>query len=74
MKLPVEIFDAICNSKVSIAYLTNHLNDCIGRQERNVAWLYCYCRATFMIEMDGSQHEEIEHATEMTDCGQCVWD
>jgi hypothetical protein len=77
IKLPCDIFDAICNSHLSVSYLTKHLEQ--HEQEHKIAWLCCYCGASFMSEVDGSHHEERTHTeisdycfhANLMDCEQC---
>ena len=59
IKLPFEVFNAICNSQVSIAFLKESLEkcDCCCR------WMCCYCGLRFSTEMECLHHEDQIHVT-----------
>lgn len=67
IKLPCVIFDAICNSQLSVAYLARRLEEFTGELEAEVVWLCSYCGASYMSEADGILHEVREHTTEKSD-------
>ena len=77
IKLPPDIFYAICQSQVSIAYLTRHLLE--NGQETRGAWLCCYCGLQFVTEAECQQHEDrhtsdvcfYANALECLDCIHC---
>lgn len=60
IKLPFHIFDAICNSHVTVTYLKHFLEEAETEVECR-AWLCCYCGARFVSEADCDQHEVGEH-------------
>ena len=59
IKLPFDIFDAICNSQVSIAFLKQSLE----KSDRDYRWMCCCCGLRFSTEMECLHHEDQIHVT-----------
>ena len=67
IKLPCDIFDAICNSQLSVAFLARRLEEFTGKQEAEKIWLCSYCGTIYESEADGILHEVREHTTKSCD-------
>lgn len=67
IKLPCDIFDAICNSQLSVAFLARRLEEFTRKQEAEIMWLCSYCGAIYESEADGILHEVSEHTTKSCD-------
>ena len=67
IKLPCDIFDAICNSQLSVAFLARRLEEFTRKQETEIMWLCSYCGAIYESEADGILHEVREHTTKSCD-------
>ena len=59
IKLPFDIFDAICNSQVSIAFLKQSLE----KSDWDYRWMCCCCGLRFSTEMECLHHENQIHVT-----------
>ena len=67
IKLPCKIFDAICNSQLSVAYLARRLEEFTGKEEAEMMWLCSFCGAVYESEADGILHEVREHTAKSCD-------
>ena len=67
IKLPCDIFDAICNSQLSVAFLARRLEELAGKQEAEIMWLCSYCGASYESEADGILHEMRVHTNKSCD-------
>ena len=65
IKLPCDIFNAICNSQLTVGYLARYLEEYGGGLDTEVAWICCYCGLAYMTEVDGLEHERKEHVEPM---------
>ena len=54
LKVPLDIFEAICNSQISVAYKKAIL-------EGMLEGLCCYCGLQFVSEVECLKHEESKH-------------
>ena len=82
IKLPLNIFDAICDAQLSIGYIARYLEESTGDQENVGAWLCCYCGLHFTTESECENHEESEHRSQPRDvcfhanveeCIECIY-
>lgn len=62
IKLPFDIFDAICNSQYTITYLKHLLEE--TQPDVSYPWLCCFCGTQLMTEAECNQHELREHTAD----------
>ena len=73
IKLTGDIFDRVCESQITIAYVKR----CLENQEATLPWLCCYCGLRFESEKKCIRHEEQEHTqtpcfhANMMECDNC---
>ena len=82
IKIPFDIFDAICNAQLSINYLKRWLEETIEQEKKEAApqWLCSYCGERLVSEAKCLQHEDQEHRPvsvncfhpNLMECEQCV--